>query len=94
MKPEPGGSSCVRQFEDGEADSSKDPRKCRQLDRARKMGILDLSPVDEIEGEILFLQNRLLESAFANKHRCGIAISAIPSIMSCSLLFGYLWLFL
>ncbi|CAN6480180.1 unnamed protein product [Victoria cruziana] len=79
MKPEPSGSSCVRQFEDGEADSSKDPRKCRQLDRARKMGILDLSPVDEIEGEILFLQNRLLESAFANKHRCDDLVYKIIS---------------
>ncbi|KAF3779872.1 Jade-1 protein [Nymphaea thermarum] len=74
IKSEPSGSSCVKeqheQFEDTVTDSSTDPTRCRQLDRARKMGILDLSPTDEIEGEILFLQNKLLESAVANKCRC------------------------
>ncbi|KAH9605285.1 hypothetical protein KSS87_016321 [Heliosperma pusillum] len=36
---------------------------------AKKMGILDLSPENEVEGEIIFSQQRLLCNAVALKHR-------------------------
>lgn len=41
-----------------------------ELVTARKMGVLELSPEDEVEGEILYFQNRLLENAVASKHHC------------------------
>ncbi|KAF4367870.1 hypothetical protein G4B88_008546, partial [Cannabis sativa] len=34
----------------------------------RKMGILDFSPKDEVEGEIIYYQNRLLSNAIAREH--------------------------
>ncbi|KAJ6798366.1 Uncharacterized protein M6B38_211595 [Iris pallida] len=41
-----------------------------QLAKARDSGILELSPEDEVEGEMLYLQNRLLDNAVAIKHSC------------------------
>uniref|UniRef100_A0A2N9FXG7 PHD-type domain-containing protein n=1 Tax=Fagus sylvatica TaxID=28930 RepID=A0A2N9FXG7_FAGSY len=38
-----------------------------QLVKARKMGVLDLSPEDEVEGEIVYFQHRLLSNAVARK---------------------------
>ncbi|KAG6707308.1 hypothetical protein I3843_06G023500 [Carya illinoinensis] len=38
-----------------------------QLIKARKMGALDLSPEDEVEGEIIYFQHRLLGNAVARK---------------------------
>ena len=42
-----------------------------QLAKAKKQGILKLSPVDEVEGEIIYFQNRLLGNAVARKHFTG-----------------------
>ena len=42
-----------------------------QLAKAKKLGILKLSPVDEVEGEIIYFQNRLLGNAVARKHFTG-----------------------
>ncbi|XP_010245078.1 PREDICTED: uncharacterized protein LOC104588727 isoform X2 [Nelumbo nucifera] len=41
-----------------------------QLVKARKMGILDLSPEDEIEGQLIYFQNRLIDNAIARKRHC------------------------
>lgn len=49
---------------------SSDVAKLNQLSKAKMMGILELSPEDEVEGEILYLQARLLDNAVAVKHRC------------------------
>jgi hypothetical protein len=42
-----------------------------QLAKAKKLGILKLSPVDEVEGEIIYFQKRLLGNAVARKHFTG-----------------------
>lgn len=47
---------------------------CNQLVKARKMGILELSPEDEVEGEIIYFQHKLLGNAIARKHFTGICI--------------------
>ncbi|XP_015885585.3 uncharacterized protein LOC107420993 isoform X1 [Ziziphus jujuba] len=39
-----------------------------QLVKAEKMGILEVSPEDEVEGELIYFQHRLLENAVARKH--------------------------
>lgn len=38
-----------------------------QLAKARNMGILEQSPVDEVEGELIFFQQRLLQNAVSRK---------------------------
>ncbi|CAH2067762.1 unnamed protein product [Thlaspi arvense] len=38
-----------------------------QLSKARKLGILDLSPEDEVEGELLYYQLQLLDTAVSRK---------------------------
>lgn len=43
-----------------------------QLVIARKMGIPDLSPKDEVEGEIIYYQSRLLSDAVARKRFAGL----------------------
>eukprot|EP00252_Welwitschia_mirabilis_P002941 TRINITY_DN12946_c0_g1_i2.p1 TRINITY_DN12946_c0_g1~~TRINITY_DN12946_c0_g1_i2.p1 ORF type:complete len:1402 (+),score=312.18 TRINITY_DN12946_c0_g1_i2:439-4644(+) len=48
---------------------SKDFDKKQILD-ARKMGITHLAPNDEVEGEVLYLQNMLLDCARENQQRC------------------------
>ncbi|XP_058089627.1 uncharacterized protein LOC131236460 isoform X2 [Magnolia sinica] len=49
---------------------TSDATRGEQLVKARKTGILQLSPEDEVEGEILYFQNRLLDNAVASKQRC------------------------
>ncbi|XWS23817.1 hypothetical protein CRYUN_Cryun28dG0047800 [Craigia yunnanensis] len=39
-----------------------------QLVKARKLGVLKLSPEDEVEGEIIYYQHRLLGNAVARNH--------------------------
>ncbi|KAJ6919952.1 hypothetical protein NC651_013779 [Populus alba x Populus x berolinensis] len=48
-----------------------------QLAKAKKMGILKLSPVDEVEGEIIYFQKRLLGNAVARKHFTDNLISKV-----------------
>lgn len=57
--------------------------KGEQFVQARKMGILEFSPEDEVEGELLYFQNRLLDNAVAVKHRCGLTLSLLPFIENC-----------
>ena len=42
-----------------------------QVSKAKSLGILDDSPDDEVEGEMVFLQARLLDNAMVLKHRYG-----------------------
>jgi hypothetical protein len=42
-----------------------------QISKAKSLGILDHSPDDEVEGEMVFLQARLLDNAMVLKHRYG-----------------------
>ena len=55
-----------------------------QLAKAKKLGILKLSPVDEVEGEIIYFQQRLLGNAVARKHFTG------PFLFSIYLLFFWI----
>ncbi|KAH8508842.1 hypothetical protein H0E87_010837 [Populus deltoides] len=48
-----------------------------QLAKAKKLGILKLSPVDEVEGEIIYFQKRLLGNAVARKHFTDNLISKV-----------------
>ncbi|KAG6774189.1 hypothetical protein POTOM_021540 [Populus tomentosa] len=48
-----------------------------QLAKAKKLGILKLSPVDEVEGEIIYFQKRLLGNAVARKHCTDNLISKV-----------------
>lgn len=41
----------------------------KQLSEAKNTGVLNMAPEDELEGEILFLQNSLLENARENRSR-------------------------
>ncbi|XP_073105520.1 uncharacterized protein [Elaeis guineensis] len=41
-----------------------------ELSKAKTMGLLELSPEDEVEGEILYLQARLLDNVVAVKNSC------------------------
>ncbi|XP_024020764.1 uncharacterized protein LOC21398060 isoform X2 [Morus notabilis] len=44
-----------------------DVRSLEQLVKARNMGIMELSPKDDVEGEIIYFQHRLLSNAVARK---------------------------
>ncbi|XP_077224076.1 PHD finger family protein [Tasmannia lanceolata] len=53
----------------------------KQLLKARNMGILELSPEDEVEGEILYFQNRLLENAVTSKRHCeGLIFKVVANL--------------
>ncbi|CAN6587484.1 unnamed protein product [Malus baccata var. baccata] len=45
-----------------------DEMKLEQLVKARKMGVLEICPGDEMEGELIYYQHRLLNNAIARKH--------------------------
>ncbi|XP_056850425.1 uncharacterized protein LOC108824486 isoform X1 [Raphanus sativus] len=50
-----------------EPDGSEEGNTFCQLAKARKLGILDLSPKDEVEGELLYYQLQLLGTAVSRK---------------------------
>lgn len=52
---------------------------CNQLVKARKMGILEVSPEDEVEGELIYFQHRLLKNAVARKHFTGLCTVSLTS---------------
>ena len=52
-------------------DQILDHRQWDQLAKAKRMGILEFSPEDEVEGEMLYLQNKLVDNAHAIKHSFG-----------------------
>lgn len=41
-----------------------------QLVEAKKTGVLDLSPKDEVEGELIYFQNKLIDHAVTSRHYC------------------------
>ncbi|KAJ6352814.1 hypothetical protein OIU76_001931 [Salix suchowensis] len=56
---------------------NSDEVNLEQLAKAKKLGILKLSPVDEVEGEIIYFQKRLLDNAVARKHFTDNLISKV-----------------
>lgn len=49
-----------------------------QVFKARTWGVLELSPTDEVEGEIIYFQHRLLGNAFSRKRLAGLL--SLPSL--------------
>ncbi|KAJ4966011.1 hypothetical protein NE237_017860 [Protea cynaroides] len=47
-----------------------DGLKLEQLITASAMGILEYSPEDEVEGELIYYQNKLVDQAVSSKHHC------------------------
>ncbi|XP_068641304.1 uncharacterized protein [Aristolochia californica] len=52
----------------------------KQMTNAESMGIFDLSPGDEVEGEILYYQNKLLDQAMASKHHCDLIQRVVTNL--------------
>lgn len=79
-----GGSACSSTQNQNltQVDFSKpDEVNMEQLVRARKMGLLEFSPQDELEGELVYFQHRLLQNAVAKKRHIGIS-SFFPKFSS------------
>lgn len=51
-----------------------------ELVKARKMGAQEPSPEDEVEGELIYYQNRLLSNVVARKHFTGICVALLSSV--------------
>ena len=49
-----------------------DGENLEQLVKARNTGVLELSPEDEVVGELIYFQNRLLGNAVARKNLSGL----------------------
>ena len=45
-----------------------------ELSKAKSLGILDLAPEDEVEGELVYLQSKLLDNSVNSKQRYGNTI--------------------
>ncbi|XP_020089740.1 uncharacterized protein LOC109711216 isoform X3 [Ananas comosus] len=56
------GSACAN------SNQKSDVAELDQISKAKSLGILDLSAEDEVEGELVYLQARLLDNALAIKH--------------------------
>lgn len=79
-----GGSACSSTQNQNltQVDFSKpDEVNMEQLVRARKMGLLEFSPQDELEGELVYFQHRLLQNAVAKKRHIGVS-SFFPNFSS------------
>lgn len=57
-----------------------------QLVKASAMGLLELSPEDEVEGELVYYQHRLLCSAAARKRFSGLFYNSLRLFYYCYLL--------
>ena len=51
------------------------------LHKAKQAGIIDLCPENEVEGEIIFYQQRLLDNAVVQKRRAGLCFAHIALIL-------------
>ncbi|XP_062025987.1 uncharacterized protein LOC133742336 [Rosa rugosa] len=51
-----------------------DERNLEQLAKARKLGVLEMSPEDEVEGELIYYQHRLQNNITARKHYTDVLI--------------------
>ncbi|KAJ4962456.1 hypothetical protein NE237_022395 [Protea cynaroides] len=49
---------------------ASDALKLEQLIKARTLGILEYSPEDEVEGELIYFQNKLVDLAVSSKRYC------------------------
>lgn len=73
------GNSCPQCIKQGLPCSSTgthcslDGTKIDQFSKAKNMGLLELSPEDEVEGEIVYMQSMLLDNAMTLKHKYGEA---------------------
>ncbi|XP_073010390.1 uncharacterized protein [Typha latifolia] len=78
------GPSCSRRhFHSSYADMNErsDVVGMDQVSKANSLGILELSVEDEVEGELVYLQNRLLNSAVAIKHCCeGLMFKVVQNL--------------
>ncbi|OVA04768.1 zinc finger protein [Macleaya cordata] len=59
-----GNPTCI------DTDHSSDGIGLKKLDKARKMGVMELSPEDEVEGQLIYFQNKLLDHTIASKRHC------------------------
>ncbi|KAM7514976.1 hypothetical protein LguiA_004559 [Lonicera macranthoides] len=60
-------STLVASSSSGICCDDQSQNSAEQLVKAKNMGIFELSPVDEVEGELIFYQHRLLSNAVARK---------------------------
>lgn len=51
------------------------------LHNAKQDGILDLCPENEVEGEIIFYQQRLLDNAVVQKRHAGLCFARIALVL-------------
>ncbi|XP_074575453.1 uncharacterized protein LOC141831928 isoform X2 [Curcuma longa] len=69
------GNSCPQCIKQGLLCSSTgthcslDGTKIDQISKTKNMGLLELSPEDEVEGEIVYFQSKLLDNAMTIKHK-------------------------
>ncbi|KAI3834693.1 hypothetical protein MKW92_007876 [Papaver armeniacum] len=66
-----GNSTCIT------ADCTLDGITLKKLEMAKKMGVLDLSPEDELEGQLIYLQNKLLDNTIASKRHSDELVSRV-----------------
>lgn len=60
--------------------------EAERLTTARKLGVLKLSPSDELEGEIIYLQHKLLWEAVGRKRLTGLCALNFPACVPLHLL--------
>lgn len=65
-------STLVTSSSSGICCDEQSQNSAEQLVKAKNMGIFELSPVDEVEGELIFYQHRLLSNAVARKSSSGL----------------------
>lgn len=51
-----------------------------QLIRARKMELLEIHPVDEVEGELIYYQHKLFQDRVAKKRLTGVSLHSFAWI--------------
>jgi len=51
------------------------------LHNAKQDGILDLCPENDVEGEIIFYQQRLLDNAVVQKRHAGLCFTCIAVVL-------------
>lgn len=64
------GVGCNQQIRNSATESSTGSGK------TERMSIINMSPVDEVEGELVYYQHQLLRNAAARKHINGLFIFA------------------
>lgn len=76
---------CSHQSEHSKCNEKSCPVDDLELSvKARKLGALKFSPDDEVEGEIIFYQHRLLGNAVSRNHVTGIHLRILSVYVSVS----------